>query len=118
MNTVVYPFVARINDRETLVFIRSDAEPPSCAFCYRNRTDSTRVASGGKRIDAVYAKEPLQRTDTGALKGDPICWACIREKTHGRFESSGEWRAAAARFLNALNASGPQTFYCEIQSLS
>jgi hypothetical protein len=117
MSKVVFPYVARINAREAVVFVSSDVTPPQCAFCCRSRAETSRVASGGRRIDAVYARDLGWNNGVGSGREDPICWTCIREKTHGHFVSSSEWRAAVARFLNALNASDPRTLYCEIQSL-
>jgi hypothetical protein len=117
MNKVIYPYVARINAHEVVVFSASEIQPPECAFCFRSRVETTRVASGGRRIDAVYSREYVGGRDVGTLPGQPICWSCIREKTLAGLASSSQWRMAIARFLNALNASDPKSLYCEIKSL-
>jgi hypothetical protein len=118
MSAVVYPYIAQINAHEALVFVRCENAPPPCAFCRRARAETLRVASGGTRIEAIYSRGHRQGNGFGTAPGDPICWTCIREKAHGALGSPGEWRSAAARFLNELNASDPQTLYCEIRSLA
>jgi hypothetical protein len=118
MSALLYPYVARINARESLVFFRSETISPPCAFCCRNRSETMRVASGGQRIEVLYSRGNRREDALGTPPGDPICWTCLREKAHGGLEAPGEWRWAIARFLNAVNASDPQTLYCEIRSLA
>jgi hypothetical protein len=116
-STMHFPQISIINQQERLLFFNNDPAPFPCAFCSRDRIEPAVVRSGGTRIDVFYSKEPLPEREDRTLVADPICWVCVRDRSHGAEGSSQEWRTAAARFLNALHASDPGSYYCGIRSL-
>ena len=112
-----FPYVSRLNEEERLLFFEDDPRPLACAVCSRTRAEPALVRSGGRRIDVFHSRASACGVSDRSHVAEPICWACVRRRSHGRERSHGEWRAAAARFLNALNASDPDTYYCGILSL-
>jgi hypothetical protein len=104
------PHSIAVNDTEGLVFVAGGAGALPCAACSRSRLEPPLVRSGGCRVDAFS-------TRPGDAPAVPICWECVREKARGGRASSLEWRAALARFLNALNGSDPATFRCGLRGL-
>jgi hypothetical protein len=117
VGSLTVPHVSSINERESLPFFSSDSAPFPCALCDRDRPDLPVVRSGGLRIDVFYMRgDPVARGDA-TLVSDPICWSCVRGRARGAEASHDQWRAAAARFLNDLHASDPESYYCGIQGL-
>ena len=112
-----FPSVSRLNEEENLLFFEDDPRPLACAVCSRSRAEPALVRSGGRRIDVFHSRASAPRVSDRSLVADPIGWACVRGRSHGREGSHGEWRAATARFLNALHASDPGSYYCGILNL-
>ena len=110
------PHSIAVNDTEGLVLVAGDAGALPCTACSRSRLEPPLVRSGGRRIDA-FSTRPGDAAGTGGGPAVPICWECVREKARGGRASSLEWRAAVARFLNALNGSDPATFRCGLRGL-
>ena len=112
-----FPYISKLNDTESLLFFDADPRPLSCALCSRSRTEPALVRSGGRRIDVFHSRSADSPVTHRKLVAEPICWICVRDRTHGAAGSHGEWRAATAGFLNALHSSDPDSYYCGILSL-
>ena len=112
-----FPHVSSITDSENLLFFDNERPPSPCAFCASRSAEPPIVRSAGSRIDVYYLRGYVRPGADQTYIADPICWTCVQDRTHGRSGANQAWRNATARFLNALHASDPSSYYCALRSL-